>query len=196
MSALIIQNGKHKGRKITLPDKEVVLGRDEDCYIRLTSTEVSRKHCALRPSPRGLLVRDMQSQNGTQVNGVVIAGETLLQPADLLRVGPFSFQVEGIRPPKAASDIDDTIAEWLSEGDTSTDIPTVGDTTIVKAADAPQPASTPPATDEKPERAPETVKPRFETTATKVKHHFDTVAEEAQDIIRRHLELVAQRDRK
>lgn len=206
MSALIIQNGKHKGRKITLPDKEVVLGRDEDCFIRLTSTEVSRKHCSLRPTARGILVRDMASQNGTQVNSVPITEVTLLQPGDLLRVGPFSFQVDGPRPAKSTSDIDDTIAEWLSEGDTSTDLPKVDDTTIVKGPDVPRAAPPEPQPSEpEPSRLdagkheankPEFHKAESSKTESKLKHTFGSLAEEAQDIIRRHLELVAQRSRK
>ena len=167
MHSLIVQTGKHKGKKISLPDREVTIGRDESCFIRMTSVEVSRQHSALIPTEKGLLVRDLESQNGTIVNNVRIEGETLLQPGDYLQVGPIQFQLAGPRPapalPGSLSDAD--IFGWLSDSDTATDIPNASDTTIVKAADL------------HPVPKPEPAKPTFRT-----------IAEEARDIIRRHKE--------
>ncbi len=164
MHSLIVQTGKHVGKKIALPDREVTIGRDEKCFIRMTSAEVSREHCALIPTDKGLLVRDLGSQNGTIVNNVRIEGETLLQPGDFLQVGPIQFQVGGARPPRSpdSSMSDDDIFGWLSESDTSTDILKTSDTTIVKATELhPVPSSEP-------------------------KPAFKTIAEEARDIIRRY----------
>jgi predicted component of type VI protein secretion system len=173
MHALIVQSGKHKGKRIPLPEKEVTVGRDEVCYIRLASTEVSRQHCAFKPTSRGLLVRDLGSQNGTLVNHVLIETETLLRPGDEVRVGPMIFLVAGPKPPpQRPSEIDQAIVGWLSESDTATDNVTAFDTTIVKASQLAPPA--PPAT----------------------KVTFETVAEEAKDIIRRHLESLKERDKK
>ena len=169
MSTLIVQNGKHKGKKIALPDKEIVIGRDEGCFVRLGSTDVSRRHCALVPTSKGLLVRDLKSQNGTIVNDAPIDSETLLQPGDVLQIGTMQFQLEGARPAKpAVTGLDDDIAGWLS--DSATDIPaSTGDTTIISAADLnPQPAPAP-----KPEAKPK--KPTYASTA-----------DEARDIIQRH----------
>jgi pSer/pThr/pTyr-binding forkhead associated (FHA) protein len=88
MHSLIVQTGKHKGKKIVLPDKQVLIGREETSFIRMTSTEVSRQHCSLTPTDKGLLVRDLSSQNGTLVNNVKIEAETLMQPGDLIQIGP------------------------------------------------------------------------------------------------------------
>ena len=166
MHSLIVQTGKHKGKKIVLPEREVIIGRDEVSFIRMTSSDVSRQHCSLTPTGKGLLVRDLGSQNGTIVNNVRIESETLLQPGDLLQVGPIQFELAGGRPAKAAG-LDDDIFGWLSESDTATEFPNVNDTTIVKAA---QPAVTAAP-------SPEPPKPKFKT-----------VGEEARDIIRRHRE--------
>lgn len=164
MHALIVNTGKHKGKKIVLPDKEVIIGRDETSFIRMTSSEVSRQHCSLTPTEKGLLVRDLGSQNGTIVNNVKIEAETLLRPGDKLQIGPIHFELEGARPAKAAAGLDEDIFGWLSESDTATDIPNASDTTIVKAS---QQAAPPP-----PEQKPK----------------FKSIAEEARDIIRRHRE--------
>lgn len=166
MHSLIVQTGKHKGKKIVLPDREVVIGRDEISFIRMTSTDVSRQHTSLAPTDKGLLVRDLGSQNGTFVNNVRIEAETLMQPGDLLQIGPIQFELAGGRPPRPEG-LDDDIFGWLSESDTATEIPNASDTTIVKASQA---ASLPAAP--KPEPKPK----------------FKTLAEEARDIIRRHKE--------
>ncbi|MSR60258.1 MAG: FHA domain-containing protein [Planctomycetaceae bacterium] len=170
MHSLIVQSGKHKGKKIALPAREVTIGRDENCFIRMTSVEVSRQHCALIPTDRGLLVRDLNSQNGTIVNNVRIENETLVQPGDFVQVGPIQFQVAGSRPEKVFDPgmSDDEIFGWLSESDTSTDLLKTSDTTIVKSTDL------------------HAVPPPYH------KPTFKTVADEARDIIRRHKESLEQ----
>ncbi len=166
MYSLIVQSGKHKGKKIALPDKEVVIGRDETSFIRMTSSEVSRQHCSLAVTDKGLLARDLGSQNGTIVNSVRIESETLLQPGDLLQVGPIVFELAGGRTGKGGAGIDDDIFGWLSEGDTSTDLQNPADTTIVKVSPVAPPAAPQP----------------------EPKQKFNTVGEEARDIFRRHFE--------
>lgn len=165
MPTLIVQTGKHKGKKVALPDKEVIIGRDENCFIRLGSTDVSRRHCALVPTPKGLLVCDLGSQNGTIVNSVAIESETLLHPGDIIQVGSIQFQLEGAKPARPAG-LDDDIAGWLS--DSATEIPVASsDTTIISPSQVAPPAKPRPAGS---------------------KQSFASVAEEAQDIIRRHRE--------
>ena len=67
MHFLVILTGKHKGRQIELPEREVWIGRDDNCLVRMTSSEVSRRHCSLTPTGRGLLLRDLNSQNFTRL---------------------------------------------------------------------------------------------------------------------------------
>jgi hypothetical protein len=135
MAVLIILSGKQSGRKIRLPQRELTIGRDEGCFLRVASVDVSRQHSQLSPSPKGWLVRDLKSQNGTWLNGVRIVEETLLQCGDELVVGHMRFQWEGPRPDNASQSVlEDSIVEWLSEHDTS--IPqghAPGDTTIMEA---------------------------------------------------------------
>lgn len=184
MSSLIIQSGKHRGRVLVLSDKEVVIGRDDDCQLRLASSDVSRRHCALRPSPTGLLVRDLGSSNGTLVNDVAIQKETLLKPGDMLRVGPMLFQVAGSKQhPEPASSgpsatnepddaTDDNIASWLTEDDSDFGEHSTGDTTIV--TEKPLAAPPPPADVSEP------------ASENPEKQQFSSIAEEASDIIQRH----------
>ena len=69
-------------------DNELLIGRDEDCAIRLSGNDVSRRHAALRRTDDGasLSVSDLGSRNGTRVNGKAVQRATL-RPNDVLRVG-------------------------------------------------------------------------------------------------------------
>jgi predicted component of type VI protein secretion system len=185
MPYLIIQTGKHRGKKLILPESErVVVGRDESCQIQLGSTDVSRQHCVLRPTPEGIYIRDLGSRNGTLVNNAAIKVETLLQPGDLVQIGPMVFRVPAKKdapaaPPAAdaakkpsAKTTDDDIANWLAGDEELEGGLSPADTTIVTNREA----------------APEAA-PLPETAAFKpAKKAFDSIAEEAADIIRRHWE--------
>ncbi len=183
MIELIVQSGKQQGKRLRLPDDtEVLIGRDESCQIRLASSEVSRHHCVLKPTPEGIIARDLDSRNGTYLNETLMEDETLLKPGDILRVGPIMLQLPGA-PTENARASDNDIAEWLSQegiGSSEGGESAPGDTTII-----PRPA----ALDNTPLPAPSA--PR-ETAAPR---QFRSVADEAADIIRRHWEMVkAQRD--
>jgi len=212
MAELIVQSGKHQGKRLILPqDAEIVIGRDEKCQIRLASSDVSRHHCALRQTPEGLLARDLSSRNGTYLNEVLMEEETLLQPGDRLRVGPIVFQVPGAKtdvrstPGESAerSDpaSDDDIAAWLSqEGLATADgrVAGPGDTTIIpRLTDTEADAGEPDAPAREPVASVPVASVKEKETAEKeapgkepAPRQFRTVAEEAADIIRRHWEMV------
>jgi pSer/pThr/pTyr-binding forkhead associated (FHA) protein len=159
MHVLIIASGKHKGRRIELPDRQVLIGRDENCLVRMTSSEVSRQHCSLTPTDGGLLVRDCNSQNGTFVNHQRIQQETTLRSGDMLQIGPVSFHVAG-PPTRIPDSVEENVLSWLSDSDSSLP-PTSGDTTVIKLP----PQLQPPEPEPRPAR-------------------FKSVADEAQDILR------------
>jgi hypothetical protein len=46
-----------------------VVGRDGACDVYVESSQVSRRHCLLQVTERGLLIKDLESTNGTFVNG-------------------------------------------------------------------------------------------------------------------------------
>ena len=66
-----------------------VLGRDEGSAVCLPSSDVSRRHASLQRSAEGeLSVVDLESRNGTHVNGRSVRVERL-GPGDVLRLGPW-----------------------------------------------------------------------------------------------------------
>ncbi len=116
MSELIIQSGKLLGKRLVLPVKEMVVGRDDKCDLRIGSALVSRTHCTLKRTDQGIVVTDLQSQNGTYVNDLPIKSPTLLHEGDVLRIGSTLFSVPVTHKPKPMVEApsDDDISQWLT----------------------------------------------------------------------------------
>jgi two-component system cell cycle response regulator len=75
------------GCRYPLGEQTLMLGRGEDCDIRLQDHSVSRKHARIEATPEGYHVFDQQSTNGTFVNDKQLDPSWLLQDGDYLRVG-------------------------------------------------------------------------------------------------------------
>ncbi|MEO1270259.1 MAG: FHA domain-containing protein, partial [Myxococcota bacterium] len=67
-------------------EPEVLVGRDRSCLIRTTRRNVSRRHCAIRWSGEEYEVRDLESANGTFVNGREVSSQVLAD-GDEIRCG-------------------------------------------------------------------------------------------------------------
>jgi pSer/pThr/pTyr-binding forkhead associated (FHA) protein len=74
---------------------EYMIGRAEDCDLRLQNRFVSRHHCELIVDGRDqvLLVRDLGSQNGTFVNDGPVNDACELKDGDRLVIGCIPFEV-------------------------------------------------------------------------------------------------------
>jgi pSer/pThr/pTyr-binding forkhead associated (FHA) protein len=70
----------------------VVVGRKEDCDLRLEHKSVSKMHCILVKTDGLLLLRDLGSTNGTRVNGQRVRRAALL-PNDQLNIASCKFRV-------------------------------------------------------------------------------------------------------
>ncbi len=79
-------------RDVPVNKLPAVLGRADDCRVRIPLPSVSRRHCELRITDDELVVRDLKSSNGTHVNSQRIRQRELV-PGDLLAVGPVVFVV-------------------------------------------------------------------------------------------------------
>ncbi len=75
-------------------DKDLMLvGRDDDCDIRLEHKSISKLHCVIVKTDGLLLVRDLGSTNGTRVNGQRVRRAALL-PNDTLAIANLKFTVK------------------------------------------------------------------------------------------------------
>lgn len=76
--------------------RAVVLGRSRDCDIVLDDRSVSRRHAELVRHGDGFLLRDLDSTNGSAVNGKRIR-EAAVQPGDDITVGTVALTFEQTR---------------------------------------------------------------------------------------------------
>jgi len=88
-------NGRRKDLDVT--KDLVVVGRGENCDLRIPLENVSRRHCEISLSENEVKVKDLASSNGTYVNNKRI-NECTLAAGDRLVVGPivFTVQIDGI----------------------------------------------------------------------------------------------------
>jgi pSer/pThr/pTyr-binding forkhead associated (FHA) protein len=77
-----------------LHQTESTLGRAHGCTVRIPSAQVSRLHCRLRIENGVVTAEDLESVNGTFVNGQRIRDPEVVHPGDRLGVGPVTFVVE------------------------------------------------------------------------------------------------------
>jgi hypothetical protein len=75
------------GRAHHMGQRIVTLGRSANNFVQINDREVSRVHCQLRPSARGVVLVDMTSNNGTFVNHQRVRGERLLRDGDVIKMG-------------------------------------------------------------------------------------------------------------
>jgi two-component system cell cycle response regulator len=71
--------------------KQYIIGRTKETDIQLTDERVSRQHATLKWSGTGFALVDLQSTNGTYVNGGK-AGSIRLLDGDRIRIGPHDLQ--------------------------------------------------------------------------------------------------------
>jgi predicted component of type VI protein secretion system len=91
---LVVKKGANGKRTMRLKSEETIVGRRQDCDLRIRSSEVSRRHCLLSFQDGVLHVEDLDSVNGTFLNGTRIAGRKVVRPGDRLEIGPIHFVVE------------------------------------------------------------------------------------------------------
>jgi pSer/pThr/pTyr-binding forkhead associated (FHA) protein len=88
---LLIKKGSNGLQEIPLTGPETLVGRQKGCKLRIPSGTVSRQHCRFLFEDERLFVEDLNSSNGTFVNGVRVHGRQMVQPGDEIEVGPVLF---------------------------------------------------------------------------------------------------------
>jgi len=85
--ALVIIDGKDKGRTFLLSGKDrFKVGRALTADLKLTDGKISREHCLLETVRDHHIIIDLESSNGTVVNGERIK-KTVLKEGDYIRLG-------------------------------------------------------------------------------------------------------------
>jgi hypothetical protein len=119
---LVMFRADGQRRSFSVARDMTVIGRREDCDLRIPLSDVSRKHCRLIKDGDTLRVEDLGSSNGTFVNGQRIQTAEIAA-GDTLQIGPVVFvaQIDGspadedLQPVIAATAAGDVAAEGLEE---------------------------------------------------------------------------------
>ena len=86
VASLSVIQGADQGKRFEFMSSPLALGRDSSNAIRLQDTEISRRHAELRLDRDGYRVVDLQSANGTFVNGKAV-DQSPLHSGDRLQLG-------------------------------------------------------------------------------------------------------------
>ena len=105
---IVIANGACAGRRYTVPDGGLRLGRSSSNDIQLPDEELSRNHCMFELSGEdGVRVIDLASANGTIVNGNEIGSRPMeLKAGDVIEVGSTTVNIVGEVPPVVPGNVD------------------------------------------------------------------------------------------
>lgn len=86
MPRLVAQSSEFSGQIFDLTGPEITLGRLEDNQVTIAHTSISGHHAVMKLDNQDYIIQDLQSTNGTRVNGERVT-EHKLRRNDLLRVG-------------------------------------------------------------------------------------------------------------
>ncbi len=86
LATLHVLQGPDKGRTYQTPDEPAIIGRLSD-QIHLTDNSASRRHAEIRPANGAWILIDLNSSNGTYLNGQRIVTPSQLKHGDQIKVG-------------------------------------------------------------------------------------------------------------
>ena len=107
-SCLTVLTGSAAGQLYRCSKAAVELGRAPDSDIKIDDDGVSRRHARIRADTGRAWVSDLDSRNGTFVNGERITGEVELHDGDKLQVGRGTVLRFGLQ-----DDLDESFHEHL-----------------------------------------------------------------------------------
>lgn len=87
-------SGNQRGMRHRLDSRETVLGRSRDVELRIDDMQASRRHILITyenldqpDDPPVCFVQDLNSRNGTELNGTPLTGRTRLNDSDRITIG-------------------------------------------------------------------------------------------------------------
>jgi pSer/pThr/pTyr-binding forkhead associated (FHA) protein len=97
MAKLVILTQGMTGRTHELKVDKTTIGRVEDNTFQIAESSVSSHHCEVLLRGEEVVVKDLNSTNGTFINGEKIT-ESVLKPGNTLRVGQIELRLENGAP--------------------------------------------------------------------------------------------------
>ncbi len=105
MAKLVILTPGLSGRAHELNVDRTTVGRVEDNTFQIAETSVSSHHCEVLLRGSDVVVKDLNSTNGTFINDQPVTGESVLKPGQTLRLGTVELKLEtgGAAPASATA---------------------------------------------------------------------------------------------
>lgn len=83
---LFVALGPESGGDLALAGSRVLVGRSRSCDLALSDTQASKEHIAIELQPEGFVLTDLETSNGTKVNGQPVT-RALLRHLDRISIG-------------------------------------------------------------------------------------------------------------
>lgn len=93
MAKLVLLSAGMTGRTHELKVDKTTIGRVDDNTFQIAEPSVSSHHCEVLLRGADVVVRDLNSTNGTFINGEKVT-ETVLKPGQVLRLGQIEMRLE------------------------------------------------------------------------------------------------------
>src|SRR5258706_10540413 len=93
MPKLVVLSEGLTGRSYELKVEKTTIGRLEDNSFQIAEQSVSSHHCEMLLRGSDVIVKDLNSTNGTFINGEKIT-EAALKPGQILRLGQVEMRLE------------------------------------------------------------------------------------------------------
>lgn len=94
---LVTLLGPSRGKTYELRESKISIGRLPTNQVHLPEQGVSRQHCALETTGGRVILRDLESRNGTRVNGLPVI-QRVLEDGDVIEVGDSQFMFSSSEP--------------------------------------------------------------------------------------------------
>ena len=94
MARLVVLTEGFTGRTYELKVDKTTVGRVEDNAFQVAEPSVSSYHCEILLRGDQVIVKDLDSTNGTFVNGNKVSGENPLKSGEILRLGQLEMRLE------------------------------------------------------------------------------------------------------
>lgn len=104
MPKLVVLSQGLTGLSYELKVEKTTVGRIEDNAFQIAEPSVSSHHCEFLLRGNDVVVKDLNSTNGTFLNGQPVTGEAVVKAGQIVRLGQVEVRVEGAEPAKKVVD--------------------------------------------------------------------------------------------
>jgi len=102
MAKLVVLSEGMTGQSYELKVEKTTVGRVEDNTFQIPQPSVSSHHCEVLLRGNDVVIKDLNSTNGTFINNQQITTEGVLKPGQILRLGQIELRLESGAPAAAS----------------------------------------------------------------------------------------------